>query len=132
MPLPFDRKSSLRVSLSEFNKDGLFALMVHGNRYGGNWNINLFPADERPADNSRGSIMTSWDHKSDDLTKDDNFPDLALDTAYVWLNSEASALGWRLVYWSSLKDQIPKDQQPFLILAQAVIGNEHFTPMKDA
>lgn len=125
MPLPYEVHEALQVSTSSFNDDGLAVLMVHGGRYGGDWEINARLSSDDPSREPRGSIGTSRGRTS---TKDERYPDLALDSAFVWLNDEAKKRGWRLVHWESLNDNFPSDQKPYFVLARALLANERFVP----
>lgn len=126
MPLPYDTSKNLDIPTSTFNDDGIAVIDIRGGRYGGHWVINAFVAgaDEREA----GSIETCYDLRRDDLTKDERYPNLAADTAYVWLHGEMKQRGWRLLAWENLNQHYPAGERPYFMAARAVIGSDKFVP----
>ena len=125
MPLPYEVTSPLDVPASAFNPDGIAVISINGGRYGGHWVINAF-VDVR--EESAGEIETTYDLRRSDLTKDDRYPDLAADTAYVWLHDHVKKHGWRLLMWENLNSQYGPDERPYFSTARAVIGNDKFVP----
>ena len=125
MPLPYTVTEPLNVPTAAFNSDGIAVLRVGGGRYGGDWVIDALDGGQAVW----GSIETCYDLGRDDLTKDARYPDLALDSAFVWLNGEAKKRGWRLIFWESLNSGIPQDEKPYFTVARAMLASEHFVPM---
>ena len=130
MPLPYDTSKTLRIPTEAFNDNGIAVLDIHGGRYDGHWVIDAFiaGANKRSDEPEIGGIETCYDLQRDDLTKDDRYPDLAVDTAYVWLNDEMKKLGWRLLAWDNFNGQQDPGMRPYYIAARVVIGSDKFVP----
>ena len=125
MPLPYGVTEPINIRAADFNPDHIAVLDISGGRYGGHWVITAFTAN---ADGPVGRIDTCYDLDRADLTKDENYPRLAVDTALVWLNDETKYHGWRLLMWEGLNDQYGPAEKPYFMAARAVIGSEDFVP----
>lgn len=126
MPLPHDVTMPLDISSDDFNSDAIAVIDFTGARYGGHWVIN---ARVRGTKDSAGEIDTCYDLSRDDLTKQERYPNLAVDTALVWLSGEVKKRGWRLLTWDNLNEQYGPDERPFFMAAQAAIGSDAFEPV---
>lgn len=123
MPLPYNTAHALEVPTEAFNADGIAVINISGGRYGGHWDINAFATgDDEPI----GEIQTCYDLDRSDLTKDARYPDLAVDTAYVWLHDMVKTRGWRLLTWDSLNAGYGPNERPYFMAARALIGSEDF------
>lgn len=125
MPLPYNTTESLQVPAGDFSQDAIAVLTLQGARYGGHWTIDAYTAS--PTE-SVGTIETCYDLKRADLTKEERYPQLAMDTALIWINDHVKRHGWRLLTWEGLNDKYGADERPFFILARALIGGAGFTP----
>lgn len=125
MPLHYDVEEELNIPAELFNADAIAIININGGRYGGDWVIS---ASARGVDESLGQINTSHDRSRYDLTQDERYPDLAVDTAYVWLHDHVKKHGWRLLVWENFNSQIGPDERPYFAYARAVIGSDKFVP----
>ena len=125
MPLPYDVTEPLQLPRGHFNADAIAVITIQGGRYGGHWVINAFADDPNE---TVGRIDTCYDLQRADLTKDERYPQLATDTALIWLNDETKRRGWRLLTWDSFNDRYGPDEKPFFMAARALIGSENFVP----
>lgn len=125
MPLPYNVNDALDIPAEAFNADGIAVIEIRGGRYGGDWVIS---ASAGRADGTIGEIETCYDLSRDDLTKDERYPDLAVDTAYVWLHGEMKQRGWRLLAWENFNAHCGPDERPYFMAARAVVGSDKFVP----
>lgn len=129
MPLHYEVTELLTIPAAEFNENHIAVLLVVGNRYGGQWKINLLSQREHPNEAvALGTIETFYDHQRDDLTDSPRYPQLGLDTALIWLLAETKEKGWRLLTWKDVNDQVPEDAKKFTIGAQVLLGSDQFVP----
>ncbi|HWU05566.1 MAG TPA: hypothetical protein VN520_04045 [Streptomyces sp.] len=133
MPLHYEVTKPLTVPDHEFNENHIAVLLVIGNRYGGQWEINLLSQREHPTEAAAlGTIETFYDHQREDLTDSPRYTQLGLDTALIWLLAEAKERNWRLLVWESVNDQVPEDARKFTIGARVALGGEQFVPAPGA
>lgn len=115
MPLPYEVTTDLDIPADAFNADGIAIVNVQGGRYGGNWVIRAFVGT---ASEPAGEIESTYDLRRSDLTKDERYPDLAVDTVYVWLHDHVKKHAC----------SFGADERPFFIAARALIGSVEFVP----
>jgi hypothetical protein len=125
MPLHYEVETELTVPAEAFDANAIAVIDFNGGRYGGDWVIS---ASTRCVDESLGEIHTSYDRSRYDLTKDVRYPNLAADTAYVWLHDFVKKLGWRLLSWDNFNSQMGPDERPYFVSVRAVIGSDKFVP----
>lgn len=125
MPLHYDVEEELNIPAELFNADAIAVIDINGGRYGGDWVIS---ASARTVDESLGQINTSHDRSHHDLTQDERYPDLAADTAYVWLHDHVKKHGWRLLTWECFNNQMGPDERPYFMSVRAAIGSDKFVP----
>lgn len=125
MPLSYVLRTPLDVPAPAFNDNAIAVIEIRGSRYGGDWVIT---ANAASAPEPLGKIETSYDMTRRDMTQDERYPDLAVDTAYVWLHDHVTKHGWRLLSWDNHNKRIPADEKPYFMAAQALIGSEDFVP----
>lgn len=123
MPLGISSGTGLELPAGEFNADGLAVIMISGGRYGGAWAISATATADGP---KLGEFRTSSPR---DLTGDPRYPDLAIETAFIWLRGETVRLGLRLVGFENLNQHYDAGSRPYFCLAQAVIANRSFVPV---
>ncbi|MEU7031868.1 hypothetical protein AB0A60_34875 [Streptomyces sp. NPDC046275] len=129
MPLHYEVTEPLTIPAAEFNENHIAVLLVVGNRYGGQWKIDLLSQREHPNEAvALGTIETFYDHQRDDLTDSPRYPQLGLDTALVWLLAETKEKGWRLLIWEDMSDQVPEEARRFTIGARVALGGDQFVP----
>ncbi|WP_274036671.1 hypothetical protein [Streptomyces sp. MMBL 11-1] len=129
MPLHYEVPEPLRVPDAEFDENHIAVLLVVGNRYGGQWKVDVLSQRERPGEVAvLGTIEAFHDHQRDDLTDSPRYPQLGLDTALIWLLAEAKEKGWRLLSWENVSDQVPEDARKFTIGARVALGGDQFVP----
>ncbi|MEV5279743.1 hypothetical protein ACFYMW_25755 [Streptomyces sp. NPDC006692] len=129
MPLHYQVAKPLPALDAEFDDNHIAVLLVIGHRYGGQWKINMFSQREHPNEAvALGTIDTFHDHQRDDLTDSDRYPQLGLDTALIWLLSEAKEMGYRLLLWEDERDQVPAEAAMFTIGARVAFGSARFVP----
>jgi hypothetical protein len=123
VPLPVSSSNPLAVPADQFNADGLAVVFLSGDRYGGDWIVAVSAAADGPR---LGGFTTEADAALAQLKND--YPDRAIETAFIWLHSQSARLGWRVVGFECLNDQYEPGERPYFALARAVIANEAFTP----
>lgn len=112
MPLAFEVNDPLEIPPTCFNADGVAAVIAHGARSGGAWNIGAIVDGQR-----LGEIDTVADPR----------PSMAVDTAYVWIHGECQRLGLKIVGFENLNSQIPADQAPYVAIGQFLIVDKDWT-----
>lgn len=128
MPLQVDQSISLNLPAGVFNSDGLAVVMLSGGRYGGNWVVKAIPdADGDPA-NPAGQFTTFAGSPKAALLHHPRYPDLAVETAFIWLMGQVMHLGLRVVRFECLNSQFDEATRAYSCLARAVIANRSFTP----
>jgi hypothetical protein len=127
MPLPFCVTQALDVPPADFNAHGLAVVDIRGGRYGGDWVVSAVIAGRQP-DEVIGRIDTEAGGRRDHLTSDPQYPDRAIETAFVWLNDETRRRGWRLVSCECANQGIPAHQAPYFCAARVIIASETFVP----
>lgn len=129
MPLHYEVIEPLTVPVNEFNENHIAVLLVVGNRYGGQWKIDVLSQRERSGEAAAlGTIEAFHDHQRVNLTDSPRYPQLGLDTALIWLLTEAKDKGWRLLTWEDVSDQVPEDARKFTIGARVALGSDQFVP----
>ena len=119
MPLNFIETALLAYpTVGTFNTDGLRAITIQGARYGGKWVIIL-------PEPFGGAIECEAD---DRLMADPRYPDLAVESLFIWLRQATKAAGLRLVDWKVLNGQIPDGERPYFCAASAVFADATFVP----
>jgi hypothetical protein len=121
MPLPVEHSIPLNVPTDAFDEKGLCELFVSGGRYSGIWSMAVL----RGAD---GPVLGRLTAGRRELKQDPCYPDLAVDTAFVWLMGEAAEHGWRVLWFKNLNSQYGPGERPYFVLAQVVIGSQRFKP----
>jgi hypothetical protein len=106
--LTYEVTADLTIPPDQFNADGLAVLTAHGARYGGTWAINILNNDRHPL----GEIRTEPDER----------PDMAVDTAHMWVNDVCARNNLKVVQAENLNGQLPADQRPFFALARFVVA----------
>lgn len=125
MPLPVSSSENLSIPPDQFNGDGLAVIMLSGGRYGGDWSVAVSVSADGPR---LGEFTTDAGPSKDDMKRDPRYPDLAVETAFIWLRGEADRLGWRVVGFECLNDQYGEAGRPYFCLARAIIAREGFEP----
>lgn len=127
MPLSISSGTGLELPSAEFNADGLAVIMISGGRYGGQWVMGASAKADGP------KLGEFWaDSGPRDLTGDPCYPDLAIETAFVWLRGETARLGLRLVGFENLNRHYDADSRPYFCLARAIIASPSFVPVPGA
>ncbi len=123
MPLPFETRKELVIPEDLFNVDGIGVVYANGNRYGGLWQIDAIRSDrELGAEGAHiGQIMTSLPHED---------PDMAFDTAYVWINGAAVRAEQQIAVAENHNQDYPLDQRPFFMLGLFVVTNSVYIPQQ--
>ncbi len=111
MPLAYEVITQLALPPAAFNTDGLAVLTANGARYGGEWVMTFH--DNDPAV-SLAEIHTAADDR----------PDMAVDTAYVFVNDACVKNGLKIVGFKNLNDRYPPDQAPYFALGQFVVADK--------
>lgn len=125
MPLPVHSSEPLNIPASAFNEDDLTVIFLSGGRYGGDWVIS---ASIRADGDQLGTFTTDAGLSRPALVNDPHYPDLAIETAFIWLMSEARKHGWRVVSFECLNDQYREAERPYFCVARAIIASEQFKP----
>lgn len=111
MPLAYEERTPLTIPADAFADDDLARIVVQGGRYGGEWNLIasvLTPgSDPQPI----GEIMTAADDR----------PEMAVDTAQVWLNDACGKAGLKLAHFESKNDSYGPAEAPFFAAAFALV-----------
>ncbi|MFI5867094.1 hypothetical protein [Streptomyces sp. NPDC051546] len=129
MPLHYEVIDPLTIPVTEFNENHIAVLHVVGNRYSGQWKIDVLSQQERSGEAAAlGTIEAFHDHQRDDLTDSPRYPQLGLDTAIIWLLTETKEKGWRLLLWEDASDKVPEDARKFTIGARVALGGDQFVP----
>jgi hypothetical protein len=131
MPLPIARQEPLDIPESAFNADGLAVIMLPGGRYGGNWLIKAVDAStpDKATRQPAGEFWTSLDDRNlRALESDPAYSDRAIETAFIWLVTQAGERGWRVVAWECFNSQYGEAERPYFCLARATVASEKFTP----
>lgn len=105
MPLPYHVTTDLDLSQLVYNADDIATIVVTGGQYDGDWALNAIPFDGgRPAGDAIGSIMTE---------RAGHGPEMAFDTAYVWVNDACVKAGVKLVHAADKNDERPAEERPY-------------------
>lgn len=126
MPLAAHTIDDLDVQDDAFNADGLAVVFVSGVRYGGDWVIRASASADGP---SFGEFETSAGDSKVRMQADPRYPDLAIESAFVWLIDQARGRGQRVVDFKCHNDRYGAGERPYFCLAQATIANSSFTPV---
>jgi len=127
MPLGVSSSTGLDIPAGTFNSDGLAVIMLSGGRYGGQWVITVSAQADGP---QFGEFWADSDGRV--LTGDPRYPDLAIETAFIWLMAEAPPRGWRVVSFENLNRHYGPGERPYFCLARAIIASSSFTPQPGA
>lgn len=103
MPLAYEVREPLVIPDDAYNADGIATICVTGGRYGGHWMLHALPAGGEQKSKSVGEIFTEADPR----------PDMAVDTAYVWVNDACVRAGVKLALVRNLNDQYGPDEAPY-------------------
>jgi hypothetical protein len=126
MPLDHTTITPLEIPNAAFNADGLAVLLLRGTRETGTWVIQAGAGGEV----GLGQLQTFIPEQGGFLD-DPHYPDLAVETAFVWLNEQARRQGWRVVSWECLNAYYDPEQRPFYCAARAVVVNRTFIPVQN-
>lgn len=103
--------------------------MLSGGRYGCDWTVNATAGADGGSLGVLGQFQTSIDdRRKQALQNDPGYPDRAVETAFIWLMSEAPKHGWRIVAFESFSDRYGPAERPYFCLARAIIASERFEP----
>lgn len=124
--MPLEYETTKPLTINSYNENGLAVLAVQGGRYGGTWAISAVPVGgAQPA----GEIRTFLDQeRHPDLTNDPRYPNLAIESAFIWLRDQTANQGLRLVYFECLNHRHSAGEAPYFCAAQAVIAGPAFRP----
>jgi len=111
MPLAYDTQQRLTIPDTAYNTDDIATILITGGRYGGRWHLNALPMTSNGPGEPVGAILTAADDR----------PDMAVDTALVWVNDECARAGLKLAHFESKNSQYPPDQAPYFAAALALI-----------
>ena len=115
--------SGILVSLSTlFPHEDFPVSNFFGGRYGGNWSM---AASLRPSSDTVGQLTTERGGVS---LNDPRYPDLALESAFIWLMAQAKKHGWRVLFFENHNERYAEAERPYFVLAQAILGNASFKP----
>ncbi len=107
MPLAYHVTDELEIPDSAFNADDIATLLIQGGRYGGAWIMNAGAmVDGKPDGDVIGSIETVEDIQGPR-------PDVAVDSAYVWVNDACVRQGWKLAAFENLNGLYDAASAPF-------------------
>lgn len=126
MPLDHRTITPLEIPNAAFNADGLAVLLLRGTRETGTWVIQAAAGGEV----GLGQLQTLIPEQGGFLD-DPHYPDLAVETAFIWLNEQARRQGWRVVSWECLNAYYDPEERPLYCAARAVVVNRTFIPVRD-
>ena len=111
MPLSYRVQVPLTIPDEVFNTDDIATVLVTGARYGSHWILNAIPFIEGMAQEPIGKIETVPDER----------PDMAIDTAYIWVNDACVKTGVRIAHFVNKNDAYGPDEAPYFASALFLI-----------
>ncbi|MEU4534348.1 hypothetical protein AB0G15_05735 [Streptosporangium sp. NPDC023825] len=104
MPLSYEVDKELEVPDGAFDKNDIATILVTGGRYGGHWQLTAIPlVNGVPTDEAIGQIMTAQDNR----------PDMAIDTAVVWINDACQKADFKLAHFENKNNLHSPDEAPY-------------------
>jgi hypothetical protein len=110
MPLAYEVHQALTIPASAYNSDDIATILGTGGRYGGQWVLKAVlvqGGEPRFSDPILGEMLTA---------KDDR-PDMAVDTAYVWVNDACVKAGVKLAASKNLNSSYDAESAPYFASA---------------
>jgi len=108
MPLAYETREPLSIPADAYNGDDIATILVQGGRYGGQWAMKAVAVvDGKPCDVVIGEIFTNPDDR----------PDMAVDTAYVWVNDACVRAGVKLAHAQNMNGSYDAESAPYFAAA---------------
>jgi hypothetical protein len=103
VPLAYEIRKPLEIPDDAYNSDDIAAIVVTGGRYGGQWYLSAIPMHGSSQGESVGEIFTNADDR----------PDMAVDTAYVWVAGVCMTSGVKLAHFQNKNSEYGPDEAPY-------------------
>jgi hypothetical protein len=108
MPLTYQENQPLVIPVDAYNADDIATVLVTGGRYGAQWALKALPVyDGKPRDVVIGEIWTAKDER----------PDMAVDTAVVWVNNACVHAGVKMAHFDNLNSTYDAESAPYFASA---------------